>query len=278
MRATQSEQRIVSNLTEVFNRQSETDAPVTFGKLEELLSAYLAAAGLSYRKMRRWAILAVVVTGLVFLALGPVIGTGIAIVAASSFAIVIQRGHAKRYSEVDRDLPSLLSFLASSVRAGLDPLVALVDAQNYLPDGTVLRGEVRKFGEALKSGESEEGCIKGFCSSISHPDVPLLRACLLISRRHGTSIAEPLHRVTRVVRQRQSFRRKVRGALVMHRMSAVGIALCATLISLMQFLTNYTAMMAALHHPIGSKVIMGGMALISVGVLWMMSLGKREAR
>jgi hypothetical protein len=46
----------------------------------------------------------------------------------------------------------------------------------------------------------------------------------------------------------------------------------------MQFLTNYTAMMAALNHPIGSKIIMGGMALISVGVVWMMSLGKREAR
>lgn len=278
MSGAMSESKIVSQLTEVFNREVDRDAIRSFGELERGISDYIAAAGLSYARVRRWVIASAILLSCSALALGLVITTALALVIVACFTLVIRRGQSKRYTEVDRDLPSLLSFLASSVRAGLDPLVALVDAQNYLPDGTVLRREVRSFGEALKSGETEEGCIKGFCLTINHPDVPLLRACLLISRRHGTSIAEPLHRVTRVVRQRQSFRRKVRGALVMHRMSAVGIALCATLISLMQFLTNYTAMMAALNHPIGSKIIMGGMALISVGVVWMMSLGKREAR
>jgi Flp pilus assembly protein TadB len=216
--------------------------------------------------------LVMVVVGMPMFALGILIGGHILLY------LYLARQRSKRFAEVDRDLPALLTFLASSVRAGLDPMVALLEAPHYLPEGTVLHQAVEDCVGKIKAGETEEDCIRSLCERIPHPDLPLLRSCLFISRRHGTSIAEPLHRVTRVVRQRQSFRRKIKGALVMHRMSAMGIALCAILISLMQFLTNYSAMMAAIRHPIGSKILICGALLIFIGVSWMMTMGQKEGR
>ena len=81
----------------------------------------------------------------------------------------------------------------------------------------------------------------------------------------------------RVVRQRQSFRRKTRGALVMHRMSAVGITGCAALIGLLQLVANFDAVIQAMNHEVASKILIAALSLMLVGVFWMMNLGQEES-
>ncbi len=186
------------------------------------------------------------------------------------FKRVMQR----RRAELDRDLPALLTNLASSVRAGLDPLVALSASRDYFSPGSIIYQELEVFHKALQRGEGEDEAIHQLCQSIQHPDLPLLRSCLHLSRRHGSSLADPLHRVARVVRQRQSFRRKTNAALVMHRMSAIGIVVCAVVIGLMQLGVNHKAVMQAVAHPIGLPMLLFGGFLILSGVVWMMSLGR----
>lgn len=174
---------------------------------------------------------------------------------------------------IDRDLPALLTSVASSVRAGLDPLQALLEARDYFPRGSVLVEEIERLKQGIAAGGEECALIEDFLSSYNHPDGELFKRCLILSRRHGSSLAEPLHRVTRVVRQRQSFRRKTTSALAMHRMSAVGIVLCAVFIGAVQVIMNVQAVVAAFHHPMGGKFLGAGVAMICVGVSWMMSMG-----
>lgn len=183
----------------------------------------------------------------------------------------------QRARSVDRDLPALLTSVASSVRAGIDPLVALSEAREFLPSDSALTVELERFHRSLTAGGDEEEVIDRLFREITTPDIELFKGCLRLSRKHGSSLAEPLHRVTRVVRQRQSFRRKTRAALAMHRMSAVGISLCAALIALMQAFTNPDGIKLVFEHSIGSALLISGGALIVIGVVWMMSLGRETS-
>jgi Flp pilus assembly protein TadB len=197
------------------------------------------------------------------------------LILGTVFLIVRERrSQRQRQLSVDRDLPALLTSVASSVRAGIDPLVALSEAREFLPSDSVLAAELEQYHRSLTAGGDEDEIVDRLFRSVTTPDIELFKGCLRLSRKHGSSLAEPLHRVTRVVRQRQSFRRKTRAALAMHRMSAVGISLCAALIAVMQAVMNPNGIQLAISHSVGSKLLISGGALIAVGVVWMMSLGR----
>jgi len=182
----------------------------------------------------------------------------------------------RRRAALERDLPALLTSVASSVRAGVDPLSAIANCEQYLPSDSPFREEARLFKVRLRSGEDEFQAIESFLSGENSPEVELFKRCLVLSRQHGSSLAEPLHRVVRVVRQRQSFRRKTRAALAMHRMSAIGIALCAALIAAMQGIMNARGVALAFTKTAGVVLLSVGGALIVSGVFWMLSMGKEE--
>jgi len=264
--------------------------------IHELLSSYHREISASESRSQSWAkrltdfaglspqgmaVLSLIV-GLVSVALAGRIGvlaSLIFLVVTSGVGVaitVVRRG--KRRSSLDRDLPALLTALASSVRAGLDPMTSLLSAPQYLPPQTPLVEGIETLRGRLRSGWEEFAAIEGFLAEWQHADVELFKRCLILSRRHGSALAEPLHRVTRVIRQRQSFRRKTRAALAMHRLSAFGIALCGILIGMVQVSMNIDGVRTAVAHPIGWKLLSGGGALIVCGVGWMISLGREEAR
>lgn len=178
---------------------------------------------------------------------------------------------------VDRDIVTLLTAVASSVRAGFDPVAAVTEAREFFPHESPVRRELQLFYEGLARGDDEEVAIRGLFARIPSPEVELFKGCLLLARKHGSSLAEPLHRIARVVRQRQSFRRKTRAALAMHRMSAVGIAICAALIGVIQAAMNPAGIAVACAQPVGLALLGAGSLLIVTGIAWMMSLG-RETR
>jgi len=182
----------------------------------------------------------------------------------------------RRRAALERDLPALLTSVASSVRAGVDPLSAIANCDQYLPSDSPFKEEARLFKERLRAGEDEFLAIESFLGEDNCSEVELFKRCLVLSRQHGSSLAEPLHRVVRVVRQRQSFRRKTRAALAMHRMSAIGIALCAALIALMQGIMNARGVALAFTKTSGVILISFGGVLILSGVFWMLSMGKEE--
>lgn len=206
-------------------------------------------------------------------------GGPVAVIVAIAGRRIIQiRFRERRRDSLDRDLPALLTSVASSVKAGLDPLAALVEARDYFPKATPLSDELECLRRGLSSGDDEVAIINRFLSGYGNQDGELFKRCLLLSRRHGASLAEPLHRITKVVRARHSFRRKVRAALVMHRMSAIGIAVCALIVGAIQAAMNMSGVVMALHHATGRIFIIVGASLIISGVCWMLSMGRGIGR
>ena len=221
--------------------------------------------------------------GLVLAAIAGAGAGGIRLGAAALFigcmAVYLRiwmRARANR-NAIDRDLPALLTSVASSVRAGMDPLSALVGARDYFSKDAVLVREIEKIRHGLAEGRDEEDLLEDFLLLYRNQDGELFKRCLILSRRHGGSLGDALHRITRVVRQRQSFRRKTKAALAMHRMSAIGIALCAGAMTALQCAMNPQSLSLAIHHPVGSKALVGGVLLMTTGLTWMLTMG-REAK
>jgi Flp pilus assembly protein TadB len=136
--------------------------------------------------------------------------------------------------------------------------------------------ELQKLNQALERGQSEDDAIRHFAGSVTHPDIALFRMAIILARRQGASLGDTLHRLTRVTRLRQSFRRRVKAALAMQRLSAIGISICAILIGLLQAATNPTAILTAWHTSLGKLFLLLGSGLVVVGLLWMLHLARER--
>lgn len=188
--------------------------------------------------------------------------------------LLLKRKALIRVRNFDSDYPALLIALASSVRSGLDPLVALMNCEYIFSLQSEIRKAVACFRLDIENAFTEEKAIKRFASSINHPDLQLFRVAFLLARREGSSLGECLHRLAKVTRQRQSFRRKVRAAIAMQKLSAFGIAGCTIVIGIIQYTSNPKALNEALNNPAGFKILLFGVALIIVGLIWMLKIAR----
>jgi Flp pilus assembly protein TadB len=233
----------------------------------------------------RYALLSITVSAVIFGMLRGVIAIPHQVVMCLIGAVMLaffahryfqHRAERWRREAIDRDLPAFLTTVASSVRAGIDPIRAICDSESYFAPQSPFVPEIRKVKDSIAQGQDEAVVIRAFFESVYSCDLELFKQCLVLSRQLGGSLAEPLHRVVRVVRNRQSFRRKTRAALAMHRMSALGIALCAVIIVGMQLAVDSSRVVMTIQHPVGKVLLGGGVALITIGVFCMLRMGREE--
>ena len=242
------------------------------------LSRLLTQAHVSKQVLRQRTLLATAAGLVVWVVLGgKAAAVSWALGGLGVFISVWQKARSHK-RDIERDLPALLTSIASSVRAGIDPLAAVIAAHEYLPRGSILSKELEQVGHALSEGRDEEMVLEQFLAVYRNQEAELFKRCLILSRRHGGALAESLHRITKVARQRQSFRRKTRAALAMHRMSAIGIALCAGAMGTLQLTMNPRSVDLAVSHPVGGKLLAVGGALIALGIIWMMMMGREVSR
>jgi Flp pilus assembly protein TadB len=270
-----SNRAIISQLIASFGNASSQENARTVPRLFSTHVARLLRFT-SLRELRHVTLVAFVVAGLAAGLLAPWMGVLVLFVAVLGLWIKVSRRSRARRSAIERDIPALLTAVASSVRAGVDPLRAIIDAEEYFPPDSPLVYEVRAFKHRLSSGEDETWVVEQFLENDQNRDAELFKQCVLLSRKHGSSLSEPLHRVVRVARQHQSFKRKTRAALAMHQMSAFGIMLCAVFTGVLQVMMNPEGIRAALADSRGVVLLSIGGALIALGVLWMMHMGREE--
>ena len=183
----------------------------------------------------------------------------------------------KRAQLFERDYTAFLLSLSSAVKTGQDPLVAICESGALFESGCELRSEIRKFKLQLAQGTNETKALKNFASSIDHPDLALFRTAMVLARKEGSSLGQCLQRLAKVTRQRQSFRRKMKSAIAMQKLSVNGIAASALMIIFVQYRANPEAVHATWEHPLGSKLLVLGMFLLVFGLGWMRSLARGDA-
>lgn len=175
----------------------------------------------------------------------------------------------KRTQDFEADYTALLLSLASSVKAGRDPLSALLDAEEVFEEGTQIRQEVGHLRTSIEAHEPESVAVSKFGQTIDHPDINLFRVAYILSRQEGSALSSCLERLAKVTRHRQSFRRKVRSAVALQRLSSYGIAAVAILTLGFQAISNSEGLQKAVDHPIGIIGLSIGVLLMLVGLFWM---------
>jgi tight adherence protein B len=215
------------------------------------------------------AILLLVSTGSLFLG-------GIPLVVLLGEILLLKRKVRVRAKLFDQDYCALLLSIASSVKSGADPILALSQAISLFPSETVMNGEVQQFKHHLETGLTEEQALMRFGSRISNRDIDMFRTAMVIARKEGSALGECLQRLAKVTRQRQSFSRKVKSAVAMQKLASWGIGACTIAIGFIQYFANPESLHKAWDHPIGFPVMIIGLSLIAVGFIWMRKLSGRE--
>ncbi len=187
---------------------------------------------------------------------------------------LLDRAADQRTQQFEGDYTALLLSLASTVRTGLDPLSALSRSWMLFSPKSVIYRELMRFKEDIERGLPEEQAIRQFADSIAYPDINLFRTAMIISRKQGSALGGTLERLARVTRQRQSFRRKVRTAVALQKISATAIGACAIVIAFIQFGANPEAMQNAIKNPMGFKMLSIGVGLVLAGIVWLRSMAK----
>lgn len=239
------------------------------------LSRVIEESGMTPSEARKQfvhcAILCLLIIGVAAVLRRPILLGSVGVVLVFQW-LVFRNLITRRREAFERDYTAMLLSLASSIRTGLDPLVALIRLKELFSVNSEVRKELIKLSENVDAGVQEEDALQLFGSTINHPDIPLFRAAFILSRKEGSSLSECLQRLARVTRQRQSFRRKVRSAVAMQKLSAIGIGMCTVAIGGIQMVSNPAAIQAAWNHPVGSKLLCLGVSLVVCGIGWMFKM------
>ncbi len=123
----------------------------------------------------------------------------------------------KKFKKFNKDYAAFLMNLTSLLKTGMDTMTALSEASDNLDDDSLLREEVKLMVERLKFGVEEEKSIGSFAEEIYHPEIELFVQSLILSRKLGGSLADSLDRLSKQVRQRETFRAQAAGAVGMQR-------------------------------------------------------------
>lgn len=182
----------------------------------------------------------------------------------------------KKALDFEKDFATFLVSLSASLRCGNEPLTALFNAQEMFPSESSVHKAIAKARETADSGASEAAVINGFADEIKHPELALFRSSFLLARAEGGSLATCLERLAKVVRSRQSVRRKIKAAVAMQKLSGYGI--CAVVLALLVFqsITAREQLLAAWEHALGGKLLVLSSLLVVTGISWMIALTRSK--
>jgi tight adherence protein B len=153
------------------------------------------------------------------LSAGPLLATVFLAAGLASPFIVFRLAASRRRKAFDRQLPDVLSTVASTLRAGHGLRIALrAVADDGSPPASV------EFGRVLaeeRLGRPLHEAIEAMCQRVGSEDLDYVATAINVQSQAGGSLASLFDTLSETVRERQRHARKVRALTSMGRMSAI---------------------------------------------------------
>jgi len=188
--------------------------------------------------------------------------------------IKIRRARAQRFAKLEEQLPDAIDVLRRALRAGhpLGACLKLVAEDMPQP----IAKEFELAFDDINYGNDVRRAFLGFLERVPSVTMMSFVTAVLVQRETGGNLAEVLDQISRVVRGRFKFFRKVRTLSAEGRMSAWVLALVPLmLVSLISF-TSPDYLPVLTHDPLGRKLIGAAVVLGLLGVLWIRKLLRIE--
>ena len=175
-----------------------------------------------------------------------------------------------RRKKFDDQLPEALDFLTRALRAGhgLSISFGMVGDELPPPVGT----EFKSTFEEINFGLPFEDAMNNLTLRVNSPDLDFLVVGLVIQRETGGNLTELLGNLSKSIRERIKLRGKVRILAAEGKYS--GILLCGLpfILGIILSFVNPLYMQTLFITPQGQNLIMGGLLMMSCGVLWMVKI------
>jgi tight adherence protein B len=217
-------------------------------------------------------------------AIGAIVGwsfTRLALVtvgsAAGGFAIPFLKlinERKTRLAKIDEQLPDAVDVMKRALRAGhpFNSALRLVAEDMSQP----IAQEFQTTFADLNYGNDVRRALLGLLVRAPSVSMMALVTSVLVQKETGGNLAEIFDQISRVIRARFRFGRKVRSLSAEGRMSAWILALTPLVLFAIISVTTPTYLPVLLNHPIGQKLIVGSCIMGVIGIFWMRKIIRIE--
>ncbi len=178
----------------------------------------------------------------------------------------ISRDRTRRFAEFEEGLADALDAMCRALRAGhpFNETLRLVAEEHK---GAVAQEFGLTFAD-LNYGNDMRRAMLGLLERMPSMTVMMLVTSILIHRETGGNLTEVLERLSRLIRERFRFQRKVRTLSAEGRMSAWVLISVPFVLAAGITLTTPEYLPLLINEPIGQKLSMAAFAAMLVGIFW----------
>ncbi|OOG82874.1 secretion system protein [Pseudomonas sp. A25(2017)] len=178
----------------------------------------------------------------------------------------ILRDRNKRFAAFEEGLPDALDAMCRALRAGhpFNETLRLVAEEHKGP-------VAQEFGMTFSDinyGNDVRRAMLGLLERMPSMTVMMLVTSILIHRETGGNLTEVLERLSRLIRGRFRFQRKIRTLSAEGRMSAWVLVAIPFVLAIAIVLTSPSYMPVLINDPIGHKLIIGAFCAMLIGIFW----------
>jgi tight adherence protein B len=205
----------------------------------------------------------------------PVFALLVGVVVAPLPVVKILLDRNKRLARLEEQLPDAIDVMKRALQAGhpFNESLNLVAMELDDPIAT-------EFGETfadLNYGNDAKYALLGLLRRVPSVNVMAMVTSVLVQRETGGNLAEVLDNLSRVIRARFKFHRKVRTMSAEGRLSAWVLCMVPFALIALLMVTTPDYLPVLLEHPVGHKLIVGSLAGMVVGIFWINRIIRIEA-
>ena len=189
-----------------------------------------------------------------------------ALLASIPYAL-LRRARRQRLIKIEQQLPEAADFIARALRSGHSFTNVLQMVGSELPEP--LCGEFRAAHEEINYGVPLNEALHNLAERIPLTDLRYLVIAVLIQRESGGNLAEILHNISHIIRERLKLIAQVRVLSAEGRMSAWILGLLPFIVIILMSMTSPHYISLLWTDPTGIKLLWYGAGMILIGVLWL---------
>lgn len=178
----------------------------------------------------------------------------------------INRERSRRIARFEEQLPDAVDVMKRALRAGhpFNESLHLVAMEMEDP----IAGEFSTTFSDINYGGDVRAALLGLLERIPSVALTAVVTSVLVQKQTGGNLTEILEQISKLIRQRFRFYRKVRTLSAEGRMSAWILAMVPIILFAVIWITTPGYLPTLLEEPLGRKLLMGAGVMMLIGVLW----------
>lgn len=204
----------------------------------------------------------------------PYIAAGAGMAAAVAPFIRMKMDRAKRLNKFEEQLPEAVDVMTRALKAG-HPFTQTLKLVAEEMDQPI----AKEFGIAsadINYGLNVKDAFINMLERVPNMTLMGLVTAVIVQKETGGNLAETLQGISKVIRGRFRFQRRVLTLTAEGRMSAWVLALIPFILFLALMLTNPDYLTVMIVEPLGKKIIGVAFVMMVIGILWLRRLIRLE--